>query len=44
VFLRFQLMRGLLNQESYKKEIELVKNTLETYKVNHWQEFLAAWG
>jgi 3'-5' exonuclease len=43
VFLRFQLMRGLLNPESYKKEIELVKNTLETNKEGHWQEFLAAW-
>lgn len=43
VFLRFQLMRGLLNQESYKAEVELVKKTLQGYEARHWQEFLAAW-
>ncbi len=43
VFLRFQLMRGVLNAESYAREVELVRNTLEAYNVPHWQEFLAAW-
>jgi len=43
VFLRFQLMRGLLNQESYKAEVELVKKTLEGYAAEHWEEFLEAW-
>jgi Predicted 3''-5'' exonuclease related to the exonuclease domain of PolB len=43
VFLRFQLMRGLLNVESYQAEVDLVKKTLEGYEAKHWQEFLAAW-
>jgi len=43
VFLRFQLMRGVLNAEAYAQEIELVRNTLKAYGVPHWQEFLTAW-
>jgi 3'-5' exonuclease len=43
VFLRFQLMRGLLNPESYAREIALVRETLTGYAMPHWQEFLEAW-
>jgi len=43
VFLRFQLMRGQLNQAAYAREISLVKETLAGYQGLHWQEFLAAW-
>ncbi len=43
VFLRFQLMRGVLNDKSYAREIALVRETLAAYPDNHWQEFLAAW-
>ncbi|BCM24603.1 3'-5' exonuclease [Methyloradius palustris] len=43
VFLRFQLMRGALNSESYAHEISLVRDTLSGYTGKHWQEFLAAW-
>ena len=43
VFLRFQLMRGHLNAQSYAREIELVRETLASYSGKHWQEFLAAW-
>ncbi len=43
VFLRFQLMRGQLNAESYAREIALVRETLATYTGPHWVEFLAAW-
>jgi len=43
VFLRFQLMRGLLNQESYKAEIELARKTLEGYEAKHWGDFLSTW-
>jgi len=43
VFLRFQLMRGALNEESYAHEIALVRATLSGYTGQHWQEFLAAW-
>ena len=43
VFLKFQLMRGLLNAESYQQEIHLVRETLASYSAPHWKEFLAAW-
>jgi predicted PolB exonuclease-like 3'-5' exonuclease len=43
VFLRFQLMRGLLTQQRYDEEVQLVRNTLQGYGLPHWQEFLAAW-
>ena len=43
VFLRFQLMRGLLNKQRYDEEVQLVRDTLQGYGLPHWQEFLAAW-
>lgn len=43
VFLRFQLMRGQLNSESYTREIALMRETLTAYDVPHWQEFLKTW-
>ncbi len=43
VYLRFQLMRGALQQDAYLNEIALVKNTLKSYQGAHWGEFLAAW-
>ena len=43
VYLRFQLMRGHLNPESYASEIALVRQTLEASEGTHWKEFLAAW-
>lgn len=44
VFLRFQLMRGLLTQRCYDEEVQLVRDTLQGYNLPHWQEFLAVWG
>ena len=43
VFLRFQLMRGLLNKQRYDEEVQLVRDTLHGYAMPHWKEFLAAW-
>lgn len=43
VYLRFQLMRGQLNQAAYEREIALVRDTLQGYEASHWQEYLAAW-
>lgn len=43
VYLRFQLMRGHLTQQSYDAEITLVKETLASYNAPHWSEFLSAW-
>lgn len=43
VYLRFQLMRGALDEAQYRKECELVRSTLERLDETHWREFLAAW-
>ncbi|MCH9799568.1 MAG: 3'-5' exonuclease [Betaproteobacteria bacterium] len=43
VFLRFQLMRGLLTKAAYESEIALVRETLQSYEGEHWDAFLAAW-
>ena len=43
VYLRFQLMRGQLNQAAYEREIALIRDTLQGYGASHWQEYLAAW-
>lgn len=43
VFLRFQLMRGLLHAAAYEEEVRLVKETLAQNPGAHWKEFLAAW-
>ncbi len=44
VYLRFQLMRGVLTPDKYQQEIALVRTTLEKSPGEHWQEFLAIWG
>jgi predicted PolB exonuclease-like 3'-5' exonuclease len=43
VFLRFQLMRGVLTAEAYQREVTLVRDTLAGYSGPHWREFLANW-
>jgi len=43
VFLRFQLMRGVLSARQYQSELELVRSTLARSSAAHWHEFLAAW-
>lgn len=43
VYLRFQLMRGMLNEAQYKIECELVRTTLKKSSEPHWQEFLGQW-
>jgi 3'-5' exonuclease len=43
VYLRFQKMRGVLNEAAYAAEIELTRHTVESSPGLHWQEFLAAW-
>jgi predicted PolB exonuclease-like 3'-5' exonuclease len=43
VFLRFQLMRGVLDPVQYQSEIDLVRTTLEKNEAPHWREFLDAW-
>jgi predicted PolB exonuclease-like 3'-5' exonuclease len=43
VYLRFQLMRGVLTAENYQQEISLVRSTLEKATDPHWREFLELW-
>ena len=43
VFLRFQLMRGVLTPAQYQEESSLVRSQLEKIDAAHWREFLDAW-
>lgn len=43
VFLRFQMMRGVLGAEAYQRECALVRSQLEKMGEPHWREFLQAW-
>jgi predicted PolB exonuclease-like 3'-5' exonuclease len=43
VYLRFLKMRGILGQEEWKREVAMVRETLEKMDAPHWKEFLAAW-
>jgi predicted PolB exonuclease-like 3'-5' exonuclease len=43
VYLRFQLMRGVLTKQAYEVERGVVRAALEALKQPHWLEFLAAW-
>lgn len=44
VFLRFEFMRGNLDQTELDREFELVRKTLQAMDRPHLNEFLAAWG
>lgn len=43
VYLRFQLMRGVLAPDKYQQEIAVVRSTLEKSPEPHWREFLELW-
>ena len=43
LFLRFQVMRGLLNAETHEKECRLVRETLARTPGTHWKTFLDGW-
>ncbi len=43
VYLRFQLMRGMLDRRMYVAELRMVEEKLEQSDEVHLQEFLAAW-
>lgn len=43
VFLRFQLMRGALDERQYAAECGLVRDTLAKSGATHWREFLDSW-
>lgn len=43
VWLRFQLIRGLLSREAHADEVLRVRDWLAANPLPHWQEFAAAW-
>ncbi len=43
VYLRFQLMRGILDSSEYADEVDLVRSTISEAEGAHWTEFLNAW-
>ena len=43
LFLRFQLLRGVLDRAQYRRECGLLRATLEKLKEPHWDEFLERW-
>ena len=43
VYLRFQLMRGALDDARHRAECDLVRSTLAKSTEQHWKEFLAKW-
>lgn len=43
VYVRFQLLRGQLDQSGYRAEMAFVRAALETLEGEHWREFLRQW-
>jgi 3'-5' exonuclease len=43
VFLRFQLIRGLLDRDRYDTELKLVRDTLARSGEAHWRDFVSRW-
>jgi predicted PolB exonuclease-like 3'-5' exonuclease len=43
IYLRFELMRGLLTHEEHDREVELVRETLRDSAHPHLQEYVKAW-
>jgi len=43
VFQRFQLMRGRCDEAQYRKELQLVRDTLAKSGEECWREFLERW-
>ena len=43
LYLRFLLMRGVVEREGYDEEIRLVRGTLGAAPEPHWAEYLAHW-
>jgi len=43
VYLRFEFMRGNLDDKALQREFALVRSTLKSLDVEHLNEFLAAW-
>jgi 3'-5' exonuclease len=44
LWLRFQLIRGIMNPSEYAKELDLFSSWLKAQSSPHWRQFAAAWG
>jgi hypothetical protein len=43
VYLRFQVMRGVLDRDEHRREVALARATIAALDAPHWREFLARW-
>jgi hypothetical protein len=43
LFLRYQLLRGVLSKDHYRAEIQMLKRYLQEQNKPHWREFLKLW-
>jgi hypothetical protein len=43
LYLRFQVLRGVLQKGHYDREVALLRETLGKNPAPHWREFLAGW-
>ena len=43
LYCRFQLLRGALTPEQYRRELDLLREAAGGWPGDHWREFLAAW-
>lgn len=43
IFLRFQLLRGVIDDANHRRELDIVRSTLGKSKDAHWREFLERW-
>jgi 3'-5' exonuclease len=43
LYLRYQLLRGILSKELHGKEVQVLKKYLKDQGKPHWQEFLKLW-
>ncbi|MGH8750849.1 MAG: 3'-5' exonuclease [Burkholderiales bacterium] len=43
LYLRFQLMRGVFNEEQYRRECDVVRANLSKSSEPHWREYLGEW-
>ena len=43
LYLRYQLLRGVLSQDQFRKETQVLRKYLEDQDKPHWREFLKLW-
>jgi 3'-5' exonuclease len=43
LFQRFQMIRGVLNPDEHRKEVDLFRAYIESQEAPHWKQFIEAW-